>query len=203
VVQFLMGQQRDPRYEQLSVRGPSLAPRIVSPRDTRLFPGPVTFEWTGSASLRYGIKISGPDGVVWEADNLPRQPQTYPASAPPLRPGSRYTWTLTAPGQPAQQTQFEIVSAPEAHRITGAIAQLRSDTLAGYPPSTIVVARAGLLLQERLYADARREILAGLAADPAAATLRQLLGLVYERSGLGDLAVQEYEEATMLSTPRS
>jgi Tfp pilus assembly protein PilF len=95
------------------------------------------------------------------------------------------------------------VSAPEAHRITGAIAQPRSDTLAGYPPSTIVVARAGLLLQERLYADARREILAGLAADPAAATLRQLLGLVYERSGLGDLAVQEYEEATMLSTPRS
>ena len=102
VIKFLMGQQREPRYEQLAVRGPTLTPRIVSPRDTRLLPGPVTLEWMGPASLRYQVKVVGPQGVVWDQDNLPRQPVPYPASAPPLEPGVRYTWLLTAPGQPDQ-----------------------------------------------------------------------------------------------------
>lgn len=204
VVQFLMGQQKDPRYEQLSVRGPSMAPRIVSPRETRLLPGPVTFEWSGFASVRYGLKVTGPDGVTtWEAASLPNQPVSYPSSAASLRPGSRYTWTLSAPGQPVQQAQFEILSEADGQRVAAALGRLSPAALTDYPASTVVVTRAGLLMQERLYADARREILAGLVADPQAPTLRQLLGLVYERSGLQDLAVREYEEATALSSPRS
>jgi hypothetical protein len=203
VVQFLIGQQRDPRYEQLSVRGPNLAPRIVSPRDTRLLPGPVTFEWTGPAAARYRVKVAGPEGAVWEAEDLPSQPISYPPSASALRPGARYTWTLTAPGKSPQQAHFEILSEADAQRVVAALGSLRPEVLTGFPPSTVVVTRAGLLLQERLYTDARREILAGLAADPRAPTLRQLLGLVYERSGLEDLAIREYEEATALSSPRS
>jgi hypothetical protein len=83
VVQFLMGQQKNPRFEQLAVRGPTMAPRIVSPRETRLLPGPVTFDWNGSAALRYQVKVVGPDGIVWERGDLPRQPVAYPASLPP------------------------------------------------------------------------------------------------------------------------
>ena len=203
VVQFLLGQQKDPRFEQLSVRGPSLAPRIVSPRETRLLPGAVTFEWSGSAVLRYHVKVVGPEGIAWERDGLPRQPVPYPASAPPLRPGIRYTWSLIAPGQPVQQTQFEVVSAEETERIKTALAEMRQQSLPEFPANTALVMRASLLMRERLYTDARRELLAGLAADPSASTLRQMLGLVYEKTGLDDLAIVEFEEATMLSRPRS
>jgi hypothetical protein len=203
VVQFLLGQQKDPRFEQLSVRGPSLAPRIVSPRETRVLPGAVTFEWSGSAALRYQVKVVGPEGTAWERDGLPRQPLPFPASAPPLRPGTRYAWSLIAPGQPAQQAQFEVVSAEEAERIKVALAGVRPQVLPELPANTVLVMRAGLLMRERLYSEARRELLAGVAADPSASTLRQMLGHVYEKTGLDDLAIVEFEEATMLSRPRS
>lgn len=203
VVHFLLGQQKDPRFEQLSVRGPSLAPRIVSPRETRLLPGEVTFEWSGSAALRYHLKVGGPEGMVWEREGLPRQPVPYPPSAPTLRPGARYTWSLIAPGQPAQQAQFEVVSTAEAERIQTALAEMRREALPDFPANTVLVMRAALLMRERLYGDARRELLAGLAADPSASTLRQMLGHVYEKTGLDDLAILEFEEATMQSRPRS
>jgi len=203
VVHFLLGQQKDPRFEQLAVRGPSLAPRIVSPRETRLLPGTVSFEWTGAAALRYQVKVVGPEGTVWERDGLPRQPIPYPASAPPLRPGIRYTWSLAVPGQSTQQTHFEVVSAQEASQIQAALAELRRESLPEFPANTVLVMRAGLLVRERFYAEARRELLAGLAVDPSASTLRQLLGHVYEKTGLEDLAILEFEEATMLSRPRS
>jgi len=202
VIQFLMGQQREPRYEQLAVRGPTLTPRIVSPRDTRLLPGPVTLEWMGPASLRYQVKVVGPQGVVWDQDNLPRQPVQYPASAPPLKPGARYTWLLTAPGQPDQQAQFEVVPTAEASRIQTALASVRSESPTAYPPSTVSVIRVGLLLHEKLYADARRELLARIATEPASPTFRELLGVVYDRTGLEELAVVEFEEASMLSRPK-
>jgi hypothetical protein len=203
VVHFLLGQQKDPRFEQLSVRGPSLAPRIVSPRETRLLPGAVTFEWSGSAVLRYHVKLAGPEGVVWERDGLPRQALPYPASAPALRPGTRYTWSLIAPGQAVQQASFDVVSTTEAERIQQALAELRRESLPEFPANTLLVMRAGLLMRERLYGEARRELLAGLAADPSVSTLRQMLGHVYEKTGLDDLAILEYEEATMLARPRS
>ena len=60
--------------------------------------------------------------------------------------------------------------------------------------------RAGLFFQEGLYADARRELMAGIAQDPDEPTLRQLLGYVYDRVGLIDLAAQEFDEAEFLAT---
>jgi hypothetical protein len=64
------------------------------------------------------------------------------------------------------------------------------------------VIRVGLLLHEKLYADARRELLAGIAAEPGSPTFRELLGVVYDRTGLEELAVVEFEEASMLSRPK-
>jgi len=201
VTQFLLGQQKEPTYQSLSVR--SLAaepPRILSPRETRLLPGPVTFEWAGHRSLRYRVRVSGPQGVEWEQGDLPRQPVEYPASAPPLRPGTRYAWDVDTPGQPVQRAQFEILSTAEAARIQAALADLRPATLAAYPPNTVVLMRAGLLFQEGLYADARRELQAGIAADPDEPALRLLLGYVYDRVGLAELAASEFDEAQYLST---
>ncbi len=51
------------------------------------------------------------------------------------------------------------------------------------------------LIQERLYADARHELMAGLSADPDEPTLHVLLGEVYERVGLSELSARELTEA--------
>jgi hypothetical protein len=114
-----------------------------------------------------------------------------------------YRWTLSAPGQSTQQAAFELLSESESQRIQAMLANLRPEVLAGYPPNTVIVMRVGVLLQERLYADARRELLDAIAMDAGVPTFRQLLGLVYERTGLEDQAVLENEEAAMLSRPRS
>ena len=60
--------------------------------------------------------------------------------------------------------------------------------------------RAGLFFREGLYADARRELTTAIAQDPDEPTLRQLLGYVYDRVGLVDLAAQEFDEAEFLAT---
>ncbi len=196
VAEFLIGQQKDLDRVPVASR-PAGAPRVVilSPRDTRVLPGALTFEWAGWGSLRYGVRLSGPQGVMWEQADLPRPSVAYPASAPALVSNVRYSWQLDTSDLYVERTSFEVVSASNAQRIRDTLDLLAPATLAGYSRSTIVVLRAGLLLQERLYADARRELLAGLAADPDEPTLHVLLGQVYERVGLAELAVREFAEA--------
>ncbi|MBI4609579.1 MAG: hypothetical protein HY726_11275 [Candidatus Rokubacteria bacterium] len=201
VTQFLLGQQKQLTYQSLSVRSLSQPPLIIAPRDTHLIPGPVAFEWAGSDRLRYSVRVLGPEGLVWEQANLQRRPVDYPASAPALRPGVRYRWELTAPGHPVQRAQFEVLSAAEGARVRAALALLEPAGL-GYSRGTVALIRAGLLFQEGLYHDARRELLAGVVADPEEPTLHLLLGSVYERIGLKELAAREFEEAQFLSTRR-
>lgn len=202
VTQFLLAQPKETTYRSLSVRSVPAAPPplIVSPRETRLLGGPVTFEWSGSERLRYRLRVVGPDGLQWEQANLRRQPIEYPASALPLRPGARYRWELEAEGYPVQQAQFELLPGSEAARVQAALAELQPAALPGFPRNTVVLVRAGLLLQERLHHDARRELLAGIAADPDEPALHLLLARVYEGVGLQELAAQAYDEAQFLST---
>ena len=62
--------------------------------------------------------------------------------------------------------------------------------------------RAGFLVQEGLYQDARKELLAAIATDATEPSLHQLLGHVYDRMGMKDLATDSFDEARFLSTPR-
>jgi hypothetical protein len=203
VTQFLLAQPKAVSYQSLSVRSvAAVPPLIVSPRETRLLGGPVTFEWSGAERLRYRLRVLGPDGLQWEQANLRRQPVEYPASAPPLRPGVRYRWEVVAEGHPGQSAQFELLAGPEAGRVRAALGDLQPAALPGFPQNTVVLMRAGLLLQERLYYDARRELLAGIAADPDEPALHVLLARVYEGTGLPELAAQAHDEAQFLSTLR-
>jgi hypothetical protein len=200
VAQLLLGQPRAPTYQSLSVRSVAPPPRIIAPRDTRLLPGPLTFEWTGPPRTDYVVRLTGPNGLVWEQAGVPRRPLPYPATAPPLAPGTRYSWTLDAPGQAAQRADFEVVPEPDAARTRAALADLTPAALGGENGSPFVLMRAGIFFQEGFYADARRELMGGIAQDPDEPTLRQLLGYVYDRVGLIDLAAQEFDEAEFLAT---
>ena len=203
VTDFLAGKQKDLAYLPLSVRAvrpPRLAQ--IEPRDTKLMPGPVTFEWSGSNTLQYRLRVVGPKGVLWEQASLPRKPVPYPSSAPALEPGVRYSWQLETDGQPMQQTAFEILSAADAQRVRESLDLLVPASLPGYTPSSVALVRAGYVLRDGLYADARRELLTALAKDPDEPTLHLLLGQVYDTIGLGDYAQREFIEARDLSARR-
>jgi hypothetical protein len=200
VTQFLLGRAQEPAYQSLSVRGAAEPARIVAPRATKVLAGPVTFEWTGPRAAAYRVRVEGASGLVWEQDGLTRQPVTYPAAAPAIQPGARYTWTLDAPGQATQRAEFETLPTGEAERVRAALADLSPGTLSGYPAGTLVLLRAGFLVQQGLYADARRELVAGIATDPDEASLHQLLADVYARIGLDSLAAEESDEAQYLAT---
>jgi hypothetical protein len=203
VTDFLAGKQKDLAYLPLSVRSVR-PPRVaqIQPRQTKLQPGAVTFEWSGSNTLRYKIRVLSPQGMLWEQANLSRKPVAYPASAPALEPGVRYMWQLETEGLPMQQAEFEILPAAEAARVREAIDSLMPASLPGYSPSSVALMRAGYFLREGLYADARRELQTALATDPDEPTLHMLLGQVYDTIGLGELAQREFVEARDLTGRR-
>jgi Flp pilus assembly protein TadD len=127
---------------------------------------------------------------------------SYPASAPALRHGQRYAWELHTERQPVQRAEFEILTPSDAQRVQQGLGLLTPSALAGQPASTVALLRAGFLVREGLYQDARKELLAAIAVDASEPTLHQLLGHVYDRMGMKDLATDSFDEARFLSAPR-
>lgn len=193
VSQFLLGRQETPQYRRLATRGLCAEPLIVSPRHSRLFAGELRFEWEGCDRYRYTVRLAGPQGVLWEQKDLPRQTLVYPATAPPLTPGVPYRWELEAPGHPIERARFEVLTDGEAERIRGTLALL--DHAPGYSPVTLVVMRTAVLFEEGLYNEARRQLQAALAARPNEPSLWMLEGYVYQRIGLASLAADAFERA--------
>lgn len=193
VSQFLLGKQETPQYRKLSTRSLCAPPLILSPRHTRVFAGELRFEWEGCDRYRYTVRLVGPQGVVWQQADLPRQPVVYPATAPALTPGVPYRWELEAAGQPVERAQFEILTDGEAQRIRGALAVL--DRAEGYSPVTLVVMHTAVLFEEGLYSEARRQLETALAARPSEPNLRMLQGYVYQRVGLNALAADAFDRA--------
>jgi hypothetical protein len=205
VTSFLFGKQDKPAYVSayvpLSTRSVRLPPpTLISPRDTKLLATPVVFEWSGSESQRYGVRVFGPDNaVLWEQSGLQRKDLPYPTSAPALKPGARYAWELHAERHPVQRAEFVLLPAPDVSRVKSDLASLPT---AGVSATTASVMRASYLLKEGCYLDARRELLAAIVADPNEASLHQLLGHVYDAMGIKDLATDSFDEARFLSAPR-
>ena len=205
VTTFLLGQQREKTYQSLSVRSVRAQPPVIlGPRDSRVLPGGLNFEWTGSDRLKYRVRLLGPQGnLLWEQPELDRKPLAYPAGAPALTPGVRYTWELDTKEHGVQRASFDVAQPADAARVKEALASLTPATAKGYPPATLSLMRAGLLFQETLYADARRELVTAIATDPEEPTLHLLLGHVYDRIGLKGLAANEFDEAEALTGPRN
>lgn len=205
VTNFLLGQQREKTYQSLSVRSVRAQPPVIlAPRDSRVLPGGLSFEWAGSDRLKYRVRVLAPQGaVLWEQAELDRKLLAYPGGAPALTPGARYTWELETKEHGVQRASFDVAQAADAARVKEALASLTPATAKGYPPATLSLMRAGLLFQETLYADARRELVTAIATDPEEPTLHLLLGHVYDRIGLKGMAANEFDEAEALTAPKS
>jgi hypothetical protein len=199
VAQFLVGKQGPQTYRRAASRSIDGAEDAVmlTPRETRLLPGPVTFEWEGPEQALYRLRVSGPQGMLWEQDDVPRRPVPYPATAPRLVPGVQYAWELEAPGRSAQRARFEILAEAEARRIREQLTAL--DGARGYSPGTLRVMKAVVLYQADLYQEVRRELepIAPGSDDP---TVHTLLGHVYQRVGLSRLAALAFDRARALTS---
>jgi len=199
MAQFLMGKEKEPVYTQLSTRSlkkdNEVQLVILSPRDTRLLPSQVKFAWIGPDDAKYQVRVFGPKGVQWTAEDLGKQPVAYPDSAPKLTAGVRYRWELKAPEALPERAQFEIVSDQEWQRISGQLKEIKGDSA-----TTVTLARVALLFQERLYQTALDEIQGAIAKDKTEPNLQFMLGHVYDRMGLREQAAAAFDHAQKLST---
>jgi hypothetical protein len=189
---------RDLTFGPLGTRSGLKPPVILTPHNGLVLPDSLIFEWRGSQTSAYGVRISGPDGLVFEHTNLAATRFAYPRTAPPLAAGVRYTFQLLPPWSPPQDAWFELVDPDRAQAIRHALHDLEEAFAPALSPATLATLRAGFLAKNGLLHDARLSLVEELARQPDEPTLHFLLGNLYARQGLGEQAKESFAETRFL-----
>lgn len=195
---FLAGTTKESSQAVLATRSAARPPVIVSPRNGPVLPDALAFEWLGSRFARYTVRVVGPGGPVIEKREVTGAHWEYPADAPALSPNVRYTLQVVGANHPPQEAWFEVVDDARARAVAGDLAGLEQELGGSVSPASGAVLRAGLLAREGLFHDARRVVVTALAADRDEPTLHLLLGDLYTRTGLAELAAESFDEARFL-----
>lgn len=196
-MKFLTSAPKEPPKAVLATRSIARPPVILTPRDGPVLPGALVFEWVGSQSSRYTVRVTGPSEAVLERPGVLGPRFSYPAGAPALRSGVRYRFEVVAFNQPPYATTFEIVDAARAQGVQADLRELERALGSG---TSLAVARAGYLAANGLFHDARVTVLAELARDPDEPVLHTLLGSLYNQIGLPQQAAEAFDEAESLMT---
>lgn len=200
-VGFLAGATRESGQAMLSTRGAARPPVVLSPRNSPVLPDALVFEWNGSRFARYTVRVLAPGGrVVAERAGVTGASWSYPADAPRLQAGARYTFQVVGAAQAPQEAWFEVLDAVGAEAIRADLAALEQELGATAPPNSRAVMRAGVLAQAGLLHDARLAVAAALARDPDEAALHLLLAGLQGRMGLSEQAAEARDEAEFLLT---
>lgn len=192
---FLSTTSRDLPHAILGTRGGMKPPAILTPRNGPVLPGALVFEWRGSPSSRYALRIVAPDHLVLERANLAATRFEYPKDAPPLAAGVRYRFQLLRAWQPPQDVWFEVVDPRTAREIRDHLLDLEEALGPTAPAATRATLRAAFLAHNGLLHDARLEIVEELARQPDEPSLHCLLGDLYARQGLPEEAMESFAEA--------
>jgi hypothetical protein len=195
---FLAAGSKEQPKAVLSTRSAARRPEILTPRDGPVLPDSLAFEWLGSQFSRYTVRILDPSGVVVERKGVVGARLLYPPDAPPLRPGVRYRFQVEALGHPPYEAWFEIVDAGRAAAVKAALQQLEDSLGTGVSPSSLAAVRVGALAAEGLFHDARLVALAAVSRDPDEPALHMLVGNLYLKTGLPQLAAESFDEARFL-----
>jgi hypothetical protein len=195
---FLAGTTKESSQAVLATRSMARPPVILSPRNGRVLPDALAFEWLGSRFTRYTVRLVGPSGPVVDRREVTGPRWEYPVDAPALAPNVRYTLQVTAGSQPTQEAWFEVADPARARAVAEDLAGLEQELGTAVSPTSRAVMRAGLLAREGFLHDARRVVVAALDADRDEPTLHLLLGDLYTRTGLAGLAAESFDEAQFL-----
>ena len=197
VASLLLGKKKPPTYVALAVRGKAQPPTLLSPRNSKIITDAPTFQWMGMGQQPGTMNVFGPEGVIWSAENINLTKIAYPASAPRLQPDIDYSWAIEKKGFPPSKAPFKLLRPADAQAVKEKLAELSA--VPGLPKTTLAVLKANFLMSKELFHEARELLLEGTAADPDEPTLHFVLGELYDKIGLKDLATDEYGEAEFLS----
>ena len=194
---LLVGKTKPPTYVALSVRGKVLPPTQLSPRNSKILSDAPVFQWMGMDQQPGTVKVFGPRGELWNAENINLTKIVYPASAPRLQPDVEYSWAIEKKGAAPSKTTFKLLGAADGQAIKERLAELGA--MAGVSKTTLAVLKANLLMSRDLFHDAREILTEAIAADSDEPTLHFVLGELYDKIGLKALATDEYNEAEYLA----
>ncbi len=199
---LLLGKKPPPTYVPLATRGSKKPPSLLSPRNTKLMTEAPNLQWMGMDQQVGTVRVYGPDGLVWSAENIALTQIKYPPTAAPLKPGIEYSWSLEKKGFAPEKASFRILAAEEAKSVRERLSSLQQNPAAS-SATTLAIIKAGLLMSNELFYDAREMLVDVLKSDPDEPTLHFLLGEIYDKTGLKSLAAEEYSEAEFLRKGRS
>ena len=107
---------------------------------------------------------------------------------------------VIASGHAPQEAWFEVLDPARAGAVTRDLMELEQAVGSAVSPNSLAELRAGYLANEGLIHDARLVLVAALMRDPDEPALHQLLGNLYTKAGLPDLAAESFDEAQFLMT---
>jgi hypothetical protein len=198
---FLGSGPRETSRPVLSTRSLSRAPVILSPRGGPVLPDALAFEWQGDGARRYAIRLTTASGVVLERSGLSGGHLLYPTDAPALVPGSVYTLELFSGPARVDEVRFEVAGRERAADLARDLGEVERALGPDVPASSRALLQAGVLASRGFVHDARRVVMAALAADAEQASLHALLGDLYARTGLAREADEARARAQRLAVP--
>ncbi len=198
---FFGSNSRETPRPVLSTRTMSRSPVILSPRGGPVMSDALTFEWQGYQFARYALRVVGPSGVLLERSGLTGGRLAYPADAPTLVSGTPYTLQLFSGQTRVDEVHFEVVDRQRADDLRRDLRDVDQALGPDVSASSRAVMQAGVLASRGFVHDARRVVVAALAADVDQASLHALLGDLYARTGLPREAEEAYEQARALASP--
>jgi predicted Zn-dependent protease len=169
----------------------------LSPRNSNILSDSPTFQWTGMDQQPGTVKVFGPQGEIWSAQNINLTKIAYPATAPSLLADVEYAWSIEKKGVAASKTTFKLLGAAQAQTVKERLAELGA--MPGVSKTTLAVLKANLLMSKELFHDAREILTEAIGADTDEPTLHFVLGELYDKIGLKNLATEEYNEAEFLA----
>jgi len=201
VAGFLLGKKQPPAYVALATRGSKKPPTLLSPRNTKIMTDAPTLQWMGMDQQTGTVRVYGPEGLIWAAENIALTQIRYPSTSAPLKSGVEYSWSLEKKGFPAQKASFTVMRGEETKSIQERLTSLQQS--AGTSTTTLAILKASLLISNELFHEARELLIDAVKSDPDEPTLHFLLGEIYDKTGLKSLAGEEYSEAEFLRKGRT
>lgn len=194
-----------------------LAPTILSPRNTALrtprpsiswvrVPSAVEYriEWSGRGQASFQLRLDAEDAhcaAGWEGLEICSIP--WPADRPDLSPGQTFFLKMAArdgivaPWHESPAVEIHTLEVGKAAKLEARFHDLEGLGLSG---TALETARAGLLAQNQLLADAA-EAYRKLVASSPAAELEVTLADSYLRMGLLHLAASQYSKVATNESP--